>query len=426
VEELSLFKVYHEHENFGGYVAFDLAMGKMQSIDKNTFDSFTSARLKFKNEELSPYHTQFPRRAYFQITRSCQLQCDYCYVKAGPKQPHLETDVIFELADYLGQHGLMEVRLTGGEATVHPDFMDICERFFKNNIYISLGTNGLWSNPVKEFLAAQRYFCLAVTIDGSELSHGAYREGSHKALLKNLYELRKNNPYVRIRINMVVTKSNKHHYPELVKMADEIAAESLTFLPLRPRLSNPELLTEVLSAQEYRELMHHARHCYRPNNSTLNLPNSITEIPLDEDTFAAFKKRKVCAAGRERLNFSFDAARQKITTFACSFSPVMDETADARIRAPFIAGEFQYDQIELLKGIWQDDERWDIFRDNALKPQACSSCTSFGKSCGGSGFCHIQNHKYLQLDTKDNVKQQLRAQTATLPDWCQLTHKSIV
>jgi MoaA/NifB/PqqE/SkfB family radical SAM enzyme len=410
-----MFKLYQEHENFGEYSAFNLALGRLEAIDKEKFEQFSDTNLKFINPNSSPLHTRFPRRIYFQITRNCQLSCEYCYVKAGPKQPHLERHVICNIVDYLGEQGLMEVRLTGGEATTHPNFIEICERFFKKNIYISLGTNGLWSNPIKEFLASQPYFCLAVTIDGSEHSHQAYRRGSFNALYKNLRELRARNPYIRIRINMVVTKSNKHQFTDLVRFAEEITAESLTFLPLRPRMSEPQLLQEVLSAEEFREVVYHA---------TVSLKDKPGEDIIQQDVthkaiFDRYKKRKVCPAGRERLNLAFNASEKKITTFACSFSPAMEGAIDARLREHFIAGTFGYEEIEKLKAIWEEDAYWDVFRDRNLKTEACMSCASFGNNCGGSGYCHIQNHKYFELQLNQDINAQLHKQMKTLPVWCE-------
>jgi hypothetical protein len=99
----------------------------------------------------------------------------------------------------------------------------------------------------------------------------------------------------------------------------------------------------------------------------------------------------------------------------------MEETIDRRIRDEFISGEFDYDKIEKLLDIWHDDSRWDIFRDRSLKTDACSTCSSFGKSCGGTGFCHIQNHKYRKLKLEENIKQQLYKQMKELPSWCKYT-----
>lgn len=415
-----MFKVYQEHENFGAYTAFDLTMGKLHLIDEGLFEEYDKTALKFSNPNPSSLHTRFPRRFYFQITRNCQLTCDYCYVKAGPNQPHLPKNVIFEIADYAGEHGLMDVRLTGGEATIHPDFIEICERFHKNNIYVTVGTNGLWTNPIKEFLSSQKYFSISVTIDGSEMTHSAYREGSHKSLLKNLRELRNNNPYIRIRINMVVTKSNKYQYPELVRFADEISAESLTFLPLRPRLSNPELLPEVLSAEDFKEVIYNATRSYT-SDKKIGSPTPKNIIQQDENTFAVFKNRPVCYAGRERIDMSFDAENNEIMIIGCSFSPALDKSVDSKIREAFISGRFDYDNIDKIKQIWEDNSKWNIFRDRSLKQSACTTCPSFGKSCAGTGYCHIQNHKYAQLSLERNIEEQIKTQMLELPSWCELT-----
>lgn len=166
----------------------------------------------------SSTHTSFFRRAYFQITRRCNLLCDHCFIKANPYQSDLDVHVIDRLTEYLGRKGLMEVRLSGGEPTIHKDFIHVAENFTKNNIYVSVGTNGLWPKKVLEYFKSQKNIWLVVSIEGNEDTHNAIRPNSYSTIIKNLTELRKANSYFRLRINMVLCRKNLKDLEHMAKL----------------------------------------------------------------------------------------------------------------------------------------------------------------------------------------------------------------
>lgn len=116
---------------------------------------------------------------------------------------------------------------------------------------------------------------------------------------------------------------------------------------------------------------------------------------------------------------SFDEKTNEILVYGCSFSPAIDIGVDPKIREAFIGGRCKYDDVSNIKNIWEDDSRWEIYRDRSLKPSECSSCQSFGKTCAGTGYCHIQNHKYGQLSTQRDIIQQIKTQMTELPTWCE-------
>ena len=119
-----MLRLYKELPEFGGFLAFDTISGSLSTIDEKKFrelEKQTPAGHCFYGN--SSTHTSFFRRAYFQITRRCNLLCDHCFIKADPYQSDLEVHVIDRLTEYLGRKGLMEVRLSGGEPTIHILYM---------------------------------------------------------------------------------------------------------------------------------------------------------------------------------------------------------------------------------------------------------------------------------------------------------------
>ena len=180
-----MIKIYREAAEFNTFTCFNTDTGELNIISENDFikleqEKNTNGVLVYKGKS-SPTHTRFPRRIYFQITRNCQLHCSYCYLKAGKNGSHLDKDVIFNLISYFKKQGLMEVRLTGGEPTTHPDFKEIYTKFKEHCIYVYVATNGLWCQNFIEFLSQQHNPWLIVSIDGSKETHNYFRRNSYDA-----------------------------------------------------------------------------------------------------------------------------------------------------------------------------------------------------------------------------------------------------
>lgn len=78
------------------------------------------------------------------LSRSCNLSCKHCYVSAGPDPSgHMRLSLFRGIVDYLAANGIDDVRLTGGEPTIHPDFDQMLDVLNGNNIFPRLITNGI-------------------------------------------------------------------------------------------------------------------------------------------------------------------------------------------------------------------------------------------------------------------------------------------
>lgn len=78
------------------------------------------------------------------LTRSCNLACSHCYVSAEPGLGgHMSLDVFGRILDFLSVNRIDDVRLTGGEPTVHPQFDEMLRLLSVNQITPRLITNGV-------------------------------------------------------------------------------------------------------------------------------------------------------------------------------------------------------------------------------------------------------------------------------------------
>lgn len=426
-----MIRLYHEHPEFDEYTKFDTETGRLVPIMAEEFQSalpsgfsaghgqylqrITNDGITVFQGETPVTHTRFPRRLYFQITRNCNLHCPICFIKAEKGLEHVPTDSIKDIATFMGENGLMEVRLTGGEPTSHPDFIEILHKFQEENVYVSVATNGVFEMRIRDALAEERNLWLICSIDGTRETHNRFRGNTYDTILKNLSYLRNKNQSLRIRITTVLTRDNKDQMFELGKVCQSIGAESITVIPLRPQVRDPEAKTWMVTASEFKAVIENLVEARKQLGIKFT-----TTIETDYKSMIykdpVFTKRSSCAAGREGTNLDYDVAKGRFLVYGCSYSPASDLQAAPEIRMPFLAGSFHRDDLPMFLDIWRDDNRWMLFRDLSLKSEECKQCGYLAHHlCTGS--CPIQNIDYSSLQVDKDVLNQLKQQIASTGEW---------
>ena len=77
--------------------------------------------------------------ANLEITRICNLQCNYCFAKDSLSETHqpgsqklISLKSFENHLDFLDRSNIDQIRLIGGEPTMHPQFDEIIEGVFDN------------------------------------------------------------------------------------------------------------------------------------------------------------------------------------------------------------------------------------------------------------------------------------------------------
>jgi len=425
-----MIKIYEEHSEFHEFSKFDTEIGRLTPLTKKEFNKFLPKDYKKTNEyiqkiktekttiftgEKPETHTRFPRRIYFQITRNCNLACDYCFIKSEKGDPAVPTSSIMNVAEFMGKSGLTEVRLTGGEPTTHPDFLDIMHKFKEEGVYVSLASNGMWNKKTLDALCEEQNLWTICSLDGNKETHNKYRPGTYNKIISNLKQLKKRNPSSRIRLTTVLTKKNKNQMYNLGEIGAMVGAESITVIPLRPQVRNSEITTEMVKGEEFKyvieDLLKTKEKFGIPFTTTMetDYKDQIYKDPL-------VRKRSSCAAGREATNLDYDAKNEEFIVYACSYSPASDLNENQKLRKPFLAGTFKDDNVESFLDIWRDEEAWKLFRDLTIRSQNCKSCVYLSNhKCTGS--CPIQNIDYSSIDVNQDMISQLKNQIEHTSEW---------
>ena len=99
-------------------------------------------------------HEQHTCIGLLEITSACNLECPICFAASGPGGKHLSVDECRAAIDRLVQvEGQPEIlQLSGGEPTIHPDFLEIFRYACEQPIdIVMINTNGVRLARDKQF-----------------------------------------------------------------------------------------------------------------------------------------------------------------------------------------------------------------------------------------------------------------------------------
>ena len=78
------------------------------------------------------------------INNDCNMRCKHCYISAQHRQTEgMSLNVLYKSLDLFKRFNISEIRITGGEATLHPKFTKIIEIINEQGFTVGLTTNGI-------------------------------------------------------------------------------------------------------------------------------------------------------------------------------------------------------------------------------------------------------------------------------------------
>jgi radical SAM protein with 4Fe4S-binding SPASM domain len=120
-----------------------------------------------------------PRYVVWELTLACDQPCTHCGSRAGDARPReLSGDEAIAVVDQLAAMGTREVVLIGGEAYLHPAFLDVIRALAAAGIRPSMTTGGRGITPaLATAMAAAGVRLVSVSIDGLAATHDLLRAG---------------------------------------------------------------------------------------------------------------------------------------------------------------------------------------------------------------------------------------------------------
>jgi len=379
---------YKLREEKEGAMLFDQEKNSVKKLDEKQYqeilkdidESLKLFKSKTPREKLPPDCLSAPSKVYFELTRKCNLNCVYCYNKSNLAfSQELSKEEIFSLLDELKEAGTFEIRFTGGEPTTHKNFFEIIDYAKKLGFFISLGTNGVWSQETLEKIKKSEIRIIIISLDGPKDYNDSIRGiGTFDKVVSTLKQLRENKNLV-LKINCVLTKRNKEYLEDLVKIAVSLGINVINFAPIKLTGRANMGQIETLTKEDMFKIVSDITKLRKRYNIKIQ---TYFDILDNCDHFSgSLLNQKSCGAGIEVAAISPFGE-----VYGCVVSPA-NELEDSEAKRLFTAGNIKNDKF---MDIWLDSPRW-VFRDlNKVKNKKCLTCSFYTKKCFGN--CIVESY----------------------------------
>ncbi len=170
-----------------------------------------------------------PHDCYIILTSRCNQRCLHCYGNYGMGVPSAELtgaewDKVF---GDLVQNNIFYVNISGGEPTVHPDFLEIINYLKKHKLHFIITTNGIFNKKVLKALVEVKDLLIGikVSLDGPDyISNGYIRrdlrekinESQYNIALENIEKLRAND--INFTIATCIHRGNVNKIDEMLSL----------------------------------------------------------------------------------------------------------------------------------------------------------------------------------------------------------------
>ena len=327
------------------------------------------------------------------FTNACNLRCKHCYQNAGPKP--LPNELTFEeklnVLNQLDEMEIPSIAFSGGEPTIHPDFIPIVKEASRRGIYTAVATNGLAfaseSFTDKALKAGLNY--VEVSLDSTDPKvHDEFRgiKGAWELAVKGIKNVVKHGG-ASTGIAMTLTKLNKDQIGDMVRLAEELGVTRVIFFNFIPTGRGKENVAFDLTPEEreealrwiYRESRRSsvqvvstapqlARVSWQMSQGEDVLPTHFS-IPRSQTLRSLAEFIGGCGAGRIYAAIQPDG---KVTP--CVFMPI-------------IVGDLRK---QTFKDIWENSEVMLKLRNKDLIKPPCGECP-YRYVCGG---CRARAYSY--------------------------------
>jgi len=179
---------------------------------------------------------------YVYMTAGCNLACQHCWLspKFQPKGGtggHLDYDLFALAIDEGLPLGLSQVKLTGGEPLLHPDFIKIVDLLSEKELGLTIETNGvLMTESLACYLKEKSTLShISVSLDGAAPeTHDPFRgvKGSFDEAVQGIRYLVEVGYHPQV--IMSIHDGNIDEIEALVRLAEDLGAGSVKFNLIQP------------------------------------------------------------------------------------------------------------------------------------------------------------------------------------------------
>ena len=225
--------LYFREECKGG-VLFDSTQMSFALVERIPFE-FKGIRIPSSSAHERKDILSAPIAVYYELLNGCNLSCRHCFACSSEQGgQRLSTKQSISLIEHLHDIGVINLRVTGGEPTCHPDWVEILQRAKTLGLVLSLQTNGVYEDIDKtvrdiHYLELDQ---ISVSLDGAEEAHDWLRgKGSYEKFMAAVKAM--NAAGIALRFNTILHRRNFDELRHIFEMVSQYGM-AINFFFLRP------------------------------------------------------------------------------------------------------------------------------------------------------------------------------------------------
>ena len=197
------------------------------------------------------------KRAEFEITYKCNLNCLYCY-RGFLTRKELDTQSCLDIIHQIKRIGIKEIHLTGGEPLLREDIYSLLTCCSNLGFKTVLETNGTLIDSNSAYkIKKSGVSRVKISLDGPKELHDYLRgNNSFSAVIKGIKYLIDHGQYTEIQLTL--SKLNSNNISEVLSLCNELCINSFRVRLLLPGGKGLKcknlLLTPEEVAKVYKEL----------------------------------------------------------------------------------------------------------------------------------------------------------------------------
>jgi radical SAM protein with 4Fe4S-binding SPASM domain len=189
------------------------------------------------------FHFSAPLMAWLEITRQCNLRCPHCFVEGGTKRAsEISTETILALLDEWAEMGVFSVVITGGEPTIHPDFVEIVNQAQRLGFVVGIATNGIAMTERLLSRIPQNDVIISLSLDEIHGQGASHRLSDFDYVTRRLLEIRDSG--FNTSIMTTTTSQNIRELRRIIRWAieNDVSLRSVPCVPMGRAVMHPELV----------------------------------------------------------------------------------------------------------------------------------------------------------------------------------------
>ncbi|MBI9016836.1 MAG: radical SAM protein [Phycisphaerae bacterium] len=211
------------------------------------------------NNNLQDQDIPSPLLIAWEVTRSCNLNCQHCRAAAKncvyPNE--LTTEQCFKLLDNIAGFAKPIIILTGGEPMLRKDIYEIARHGSDLGLRMVMAPCGMLidDEAVKKIIDAGIQ-CISISIDGANAkSHDEFRRvpGAFQIAMDAIAAAKRHG--LPFQINTTITTHNIDELPDIMQMARDLGVVTFNPFLLVPTGRGKELADQELSPEQYEQTL---------------------------------------------------------------------------------------------------------------------------------------------------------------------------